>query len=168
MEDVKQQLHRFKKENNELEKELRGMFTFVSFSPIAEYQFGNVENVNIEQKARLLETRVVENAETIEQLRQERALLAADHKELQRRFAEASEVCYHKNIIHDHPKLLMLLAFQFRRLQTISATNMLHTRTLMIIVVTSWIYTDWKLTICVELLMSASQTCIEQKRRSRR
>ncbi|KAH9479344.1 hypothetical protein JR316_0007934 [Psilocybe cubensis] len=72
MEEVKQQLQRFKKENHELEKELR-------------------ENANIEQKARLLETRVVENAETIEQLRQERALLAADHKELQRRFAEASE-----------------------------------------------------------------------------
>ncbi|KDR80779.1 hypothetical protein GALMADRAFT_241215 [Galerina marginata CBS 339.88] len=72
MDGVKQQLQRFKKENNELEKELR-------------------ENVNIEQKARLLETRVVENTETIEQLRQERSLLAADHKELQRRFAEISE-----------------------------------------------------------------------------
>jgi uncharacterized protein YlxW (UPF0749 family) len=55
---------------------------------------GNLtENVNIEQKVRLLETRVVENAETIEQLRNERALLATDHKELQQRFAEASEVC---------------------------------------------------------------------------
>ena len=50
------------------------------------------ENVNIEQKVRLLETRVVENAETIDQLRNERGLLATDHKELQRRFAEASEV----------------------------------------------------------------------------
>ena len=51
------------------------------------------ENVNIEQKVRLLETRVVENAETIDQLRNERGILATDHKELQRRFAEASEVC---------------------------------------------------------------------------
>jgi hypothetical protein len=50
------------------------------------------ENVNIEQKVRLLETRVVENAETIDQLRNERGILATDHKELQRRFAEASEV----------------------------------------------------------------------------
>ncbi|KAF8159408.1 hypothetical protein B0H34DRAFT_703324 [Crassisporium funariophilum] len=72
MDDVKQQLQRFKKENHDLEKELR-------------------ENVNIEQKARLLETRVVENADTIEQLRQERSLLAADHKELQRKFAEITE-----------------------------------------------------------------------------
>ena len=51
------------------------------------------ENVNIEQKIRLLETRVAENAETIDQLRNERALLATDHKELQQRFADASEVC---------------------------------------------------------------------------
>jgi hypothetical protein len=50
------------------------------------------ENVNAEQKARLLEGRVAENMETIDQLRQERALLAVDHKELQRRFSEISEV----------------------------------------------------------------------------
>jgi hypothetical protein len=50
------------------------------------------ENVNAEQKARLLEGRVVENMETIDQLRQERALLAADHKELEHRFSEISEV----------------------------------------------------------------------------
>lgn len=54
----------------------------------------HAENANIEQKARLLETRVVENVQTIDQLRQERAILAADHKELQRRFAEISEVCH--------------------------------------------------------------------------
>ncbi|KAF9479579.1 hypothetical protein BDN70DRAFT_878644 [Pholiota conissans] len=72
MDDVKNQLQRYKKENQEIEKELR-------------------ENANIEQKVRLLETRVVENAETIDQLRQERTLLASDHKELQRRFAEVSE-----------------------------------------------------------------------------
>jgi len=53
------------------------------------------ENVNIEQKARLLETKVAENAETIEQLRQERSQLAADHKQLQRRFAEVSEVNFY-------------------------------------------------------------------------
>lgn len=50
------------------------------------------ENVNAEQKARLLESRVAENMQTIDQLRQERSLLAADHKELQRRFSEISEV----------------------------------------------------------------------------
>ncbi|KAF8075138.1 hypothetical protein FPV67DRAFT_1605655 [Lyophyllum atratum] len=72
MGDVKRQLQKFKKENHDLEKELR-------------------ENVNIEQKARLLEGRVMENAETIDNLRQERALLTADHKELQRRFSEISE-----------------------------------------------------------------------------
>ncbi|KAJ7781957.1 hypothetical protein DFH07DRAFT_1017858, partial [Mycena maculata] len=72
MEDVKQQLQRFKEENHELEAELR-------------------VNVNAEQKARLLEVRVSENAETVEQLRQERSLLAMDHKDLQRRFSEISE-----------------------------------------------------------------------------
>ena len=49
-------------------------------------------NATAEQKARLLEVRVVENADTIEQLRQERSLLMADHKELQKRFSEISEV----------------------------------------------------------------------------
>lgn len=48
-------------------------------------------NATAEQKARLLEVRVSENAETVEQLRQERSLLAVDHKELQRRFSEISE-----------------------------------------------------------------------------
>ncbi|GLB41649.1 putative pericentrin-AKAP-450 domain of centrosomal targeting protein [Lyophyllum shimeji] len=72
MEDVKRQLQKYKKESHELEKELR-------------------ENANAEQKARLLEGRVAENAETIENLRQERAILAADHKELQRRFSEVAE-----------------------------------------------------------------------------
>jgi len=38
-----------------------------------------------------LEIRVVENVETIENLRQERSLLSTDHKALQRRFAEISE-----------------------------------------------------------------------------
>ncbi|KAJ7105464.1 hypothetical protein C8R43DRAFT_1165567 [Mycena crocata] len=72
MQDVKQQLQRFKEENHELEAELR-------------------VNVNAEQKARLLEERVSENADTVEQLRQERSLLAMDHKDLQRRFSEISE-----------------------------------------------------------------------------
>jgi chromosome segregation ATPase len=49
-------------------------------------------NANADQKARLLEVRVVENAGTIEQLRQERSLLVADYKDLQRQFSEVSEV----------------------------------------------------------------------------
>ncbi|KAJ6498301.1 hypothetical protein DFH09DRAFT_334683 [Mycena vulgaris] len=72
MGEIKQQLQRFKEENHELEAELR-------------------VNVNAEQKARLLEVRVTENAETVEQLRQERSLLAMDHKDLQHRFSEISE-----------------------------------------------------------------------------
>lgn len=51
-------------------------------------------NTNVEQKARLLEVRVAENADTIEQLRQERSLLVTDHKELQQRFTEISEVSH--------------------------------------------------------------------------
>ncbi|KAK0501582.1 hypothetical protein EDD18DRAFT_1066550 [Armillaria luteobubalina] len=72
MEDVRQQLQIYKKENHDMETELR-------------------QNANAEQKARLLENRVSENTETIEQLRQERALLVADHKALQKRFSEVSE-----------------------------------------------------------------------------
>jgi myosin protein heavy chain len=46
-----------------------------------------------EQKARLLEVKAEENAETIEHLRHERSLLAAEHKKLQQRFKKALEVC---------------------------------------------------------------------------
>ena len=48
--------------------------------------------MNAEQKARLLEAKVRENMSTIEQLRQERSILARDHKDLQQRYAQASEV----------------------------------------------------------------------------
>ncbi|KAI9064084.1 hypothetical protein FKP32DRAFT_1625808 [Trametes sanguinea] len=72
MADVREQLQHIKQENHELEKELRS-------------------NATAEQKARLLEAKVAENLENMEQLRQERSMLAADHKELQRRYAKASE-----------------------------------------------------------------------------
>jgi phage shock protein A len=49
-------------------------------------------NVNVEQKARLLERKVAENAETIEQLRRERSLLVGDHKTLQKQYTAVSEV----------------------------------------------------------------------------
>ena len=73
MADVRQQLQHLKQENHDLEKELRG-------------------NANAEQKVRLLEAKVSENLDSVEQLRQERSMLAADHKELQRRYTKASEV----------------------------------------------------------------------------
>ncbi len=52
----------------------------------------DIGNDNADQKARILEGKLLETAETIEQLRQERSLLAADHKQLQRKYAEISEV----------------------------------------------------------------------------
>ena len=73
MADVRQQLQQIKQENHDLERELRS-------------------NANAEQKARLLEAKVAENLENIDQLRQERSMLAADHKDLQRRYAKAAEV----------------------------------------------------------------------------
>jgi hypothetical protein len=57
-------------------------------------------NATAEQKARLLEVKVEENAETIEQLRHERSLLAAEHKKLQQRFKKTMEVC----TVHLQPK----------------------------------------------------------------
>jgi predicted nucleic acid-binding Zn-ribbon protein len=51
-------------------------------------------NATAEQKARSLEVRVIENADTIEKLRQERSLLVSDHKKLQKRFSEISEVSH--------------------------------------------------------------------------
>ncbi|KAH0836767.1 hypothetical protein J3R83DRAFT_8515 [Lanmaoa asiatica] len=73
MDDVKYQLQKAKQDNHELETELR-------------------VNANVEQKARVLEAKVRENTSTIEQLRQERSILARDHKDLQQRYAQASEV----------------------------------------------------------------------------
>jgi len=52
----------------------------------------STENSTAEQKARLLEAKAEENAETIDHLRQERSLLAAEHKKLQQRFKKALEV----------------------------------------------------------------------------
>jgi myosin protein heavy chain len=49
-------------------------------------------NATAEQKARLLEVKAEENAETIEHLRHERSLLTAEHKKLQQRFKKALEV----------------------------------------------------------------------------
>ncbi|KAF7308937.1 PACT-coil-coil domain-containing protein [Mycena kentingensis (nom. inval.)] len=72
MNGIKRELQRLKDENRELEEELR-------------------TNDNAEQKARLLEVRVAENASVVENLRQERALLAADHKKLQRKYTEITE-----------------------------------------------------------------------------
>ena len=40
-----------------------------------------------------MEAKVVENAETIEQLRRERSLLVTDHKKLQTQFSDVSKVC---------------------------------------------------------------------------
>ncbi|KAI9458189.1 hypothetical protein BJY52DRAFT_1270268 [Lactarius psammicola] len=72
MEDVKHQLQRVKRDKDDLEGELRATAT-------------------AEQKARLLEVKAEENAETIEHLRHERSLLVAEHKKLQQRFKNASE-----------------------------------------------------------------------------
>lgn len=90
MEDVKRQLQQFKQEKYELEKELRGKLPVLSMCEL-KFNF-RLENVNAEQKARHLEIRVAENAETLEHLRQERSILAGDHTDLQQRFSEISEV----------------------------------------------------------------------------
>ena len=52
--------------------------------------------MSLDRKARLLEAKVADNSQTIEQLRQERSLLMKDHKELQRRFTDISEVSRHQ------------------------------------------------------------------------
>ncbi|KAH6915818.1 hypothetical protein BKA70DRAFT_1093050 [Coprinopsis sp. MPI-PUGE-AT-0042] len=72
MENIREQLQKLKRQNDDLEKELR-------------------QNSTAEQKARLLESKVSANMETISQLRQERSLLSSDHKDLQRRYSELSE-----------------------------------------------------------------------------
>ncbi|KAF8141485.1 hypothetical protein EV363DRAFT_1425600 [Boletus edulis] len=89
MDDVKYQLQKAKQDNHELETELRG--TMPRFSVGSLPKTTATVNANAEQKARLLEAKVRENMSTIEQLRQERSILARDHKDLQQRYAQASE-----------------------------------------------------------------------------
>ena len=91
MADIREELQRIKQENHELENELRGTTALLYQLSTFAKEFLTA-NSNVEQKARLLESKVAENAETIEQLRRERSLLVADHKKLQKQFAEASEV----------------------------------------------------------------------------
>ena len=57
-------------------------------------------NATIDQKARLLEAKVSENSETIEQLRKERSLLVSDHKDLQRQFVQITEVSFVQQQLH--------------------------------------------------------------------
>lgn len=91
MDDVRYQLQKAKQDNHELENELRGARTDLlwdSFPP----EPALTANANAEQQARLLEAKVRKNTSTIEQLRQERSILARDHKDLQQRYAQVSEV----------------------------------------------------------------------------
>ncbi|KAI0036219.1 hypothetical protein K488DRAFT_82325 [Vararia minispora EC-137] len=83
MEDVQHELERLKLNKKELENELR------------------------KQKTRRLEARITENADTIEQLRQERSQLASDYKGLRDRLLEATEHLNklreeHANSQHSH------------------------------------------------------------------
>lgn len=59
-------------------------------------------NATAEQKARLLDAKVAENAETIQQLREERSLLATEFKDLQKRYTDISEVII---LFSTHPTL---------------------------------------------------------------
>lgn len=90
MEDVKRNLHRVKQENNHLEVELRSrhslhwkVFKLINSPPA---------NASAEQKARHLEQKVVENTHAIDQLRHERSLLVRDHKDLQKKYSEVTNV----------------------------------------------------------------------------
>lgn len=91
MADVKSQLQRIKKENAGLESELRSK-SVVEFTVITTNSV--LANLTADQKARLLERKMQENVDTIEQLRQERSLLAADHRKLQQRYTEVSDVSF--------------------------------------------------------------------------
>jgi hypothetical protein len=53
---------------------------------------GGVANATAENKARYLQTKLNDNLGLIEQLRQERDVLADNQSDLQRQFARASEV----------------------------------------------------------------------------
>jgi hypothetical protein len=46
----------------------------------------------VEQKARNLQTKVADNADVMDRLRQERSMLLNDHKDLQLQYADVNEV----------------------------------------------------------------------------
>jgi hypothetical protein len=130
MEEVKQQMQKLKKENQRIEKELRGTVFQFPYIYAIQFVFFSTENATVDQKARLLETRVVENAETIEQLRQERSMIVAEHKELQRRFTDATEVfslnsnqSRGTDIVHRSPMNFVTDVHLFQLLMTTGATN---------------------------------------------
>ena len=114
MADVRDQLLRMKQENHDLERELRS-------------------NANAEQKARLLESKVAQNLENIEQLRQERSILAADHKELQRRYSKATQVC-----LHPRASPLLTLTDNPSRKSTVSRVNSSPLKPLTTTAATNW------------------------------
>ena len=90
--DVKNELQRLKANNNELESELRCAYSYCMKADKSVILMSGTVNTVAEQKARLLEARTAENADTIEQLRHERSQLASEHKHLQERYREANEV----------------------------------------------------------------------------
>lgn len=120
-----------------------------------------VANATVDQKARLLEQKVAENMATIEQLRQERSMLIADHKALQKRYTEASKVC--ASVIIRHEIMLMLVTCS---MSTKSETSMLLDRRRMIIGVTNSIYRSWKLRICAGRYHRGTMNSSVSKRRS--
>jgi len=89
MDNVKASLHRVKQDNHTLEGELRGSRTESQEDLLTHRR---VATTTVEQKARNLQTKVMENADAIDRLRQERSMLLGDHKQLQRQYADVNEV----------------------------------------------------------------------------
>ena len=94
MADVREQLQRIKQENNDLEKELH-CEQWRLLPPIEPHLTLSLANTNAKRKVGLLEVKVAENTDTIEQLCREHSLLAADHKDLLQHYLKASEVSKH-------------------------------------------------------------------------
>lgn len=88
MDDIRTQLDKVKRDNRELEAELRGLPSFIISCYVTSHFLRATETVD--QRARLLEAKVAENHDVMENLRNEREFLAAGHATLQRRYAEAS------------------------------------------------------------------------------
>lgn len=89
MDDVKASLHRVKQDNHNLEGELRGSRTESQEGLLTHRR---AATTTVEQKARNLQTKVTENADAMDRLRQERSMLLKDHKQLQQQYANVNEV----------------------------------------------------------------------------
>lgn len=91
MAEVKGEIERLRKENKDLDEELRRSYEWCNRMNVIRLHT-YLDNSQADQNARRLAAKISENQALVEQLRQERDALTKGHAELQTRYAKISEV----------------------------------------------------------------------------